>query len=88
MFKPFSSPTAPNLLIATLNSGSVSNKSAIINNHILKKKIYIVCIMETWISDGQFKNSLLSSLLPPNYVLSQYYGRPHMSCGGGVTIIN
>ena len=44
--------------------------------------------METWINDGQFTYSLLSSLLPPNYVLSEYYGRPHMSCGGGVAIIN
>ena len=31
---------------------------------------------------------LLSSLLLPNYVLSQYYGKPHTSCGGGVAIIN
>ena len=35
-----------------------------------------------------FSNSLLSSLIPPNYVLSQYYGRPRPFRGGGVTIIN
>ena len=33
-------------------------------------------------------NSLLSSLLPSNYCLSQYYGKPQLSCGGGVAIIN
>ena len=33
-------------------------------------------------------NSLLSSLLPPNYCLFQYYGRPQFSRGGGVAIIN
>ena len=43
--------------------------------------------METWIKDGQFTNSLLSSLLPPNYFLSQYYGRSHTSHGGGAAII-
>ena len=35
------------------------------------------------INDGQFTNSLLSSLLPPNYILSQNYGRPHTFRGGG-----
>ena len=29
----------------------------------------ILFITETWINDGQFTNSLLSSLLPPNYIL-------------------
>ena len=84
----FQLPTAPNLRIATLNSRSVLNKSAIIDNHILENKIDILCITETWINDSQFTNSLLSSLFPPKYVLSQYYGRLHTSRGGGVTIIN
>ena len=46
-YKPFSSLTAPNLRIATLNSKSVLNKSAIINNHILENKIDFLCIAET-----------------------------------------
>ena len=87
MYEPFSSPTAPNLRIATLNPRSVQNKSAIINNHILENKIDILCITESWINNGQFKNSLLFSLLSPNYVLSQYNGRSHTSRGGGVAII-
>ena len=69
VYEPFSHPTAPNLCITTLNSRSELNKSAIINNHILENKIDTSCITETWINDGQFTNSLLSSLLPPNYVL-------------------
>ena len=64
------------------------NKFAIINNHILENKIDILCITETWINDGQFINSLLSSLRPPNYILSQYYGRLHTSRGGGVATNN
>ena len=88
VYEPYPSPTAPNLRIATLNSRSVLNKSAIINNHILETKIDILCITETWINDSQVTNSLLSSLLPPNYVLSQYCGRPHTSRGSGVVIIN
>ena len=74
--------------MATLNSRSVVNKSAVINNHILENKIDILCITETWINNGEFSNSLLSSLIPSNYVLSQYYGRPHPFRGGGVAIIN
>ena len=88
MYEPFLSSTAPKLRISTLQSRSVLNKSAIINNHILENKIDILCITETWINDGQFTNSLLSSLLPPNYILSQYYGRPHTSRGGGVATVN
>ena len=84
----FQLPTAPNLRIVTLNSRSALNKSAIINNHMLENKIDILCITETWINDSQFKNSLLSSLLPLKYVLSQYYGRLHTSRGGGFAIIN
>ena len=64
------------------------NKSAIIYNHILENKIDILCNTETWSNDGQFTDSLLSFLLPPNYVLSQNYGRPYTSRGGGVAIIN
>ena len=64
------------------------NRSAIINNHTFENKTDVLCITETWINDGQFTNLLLSSLLPPNHVLSQYYGRPHRSRGGGVAIIN
>ena len=82
----FQLPLPPNLRIATLISRSVLNKPAIINNHILENKVDILCITETWINDGQFTNSLLSSLLPPNYVLSQYYGKPHTS--RGVAVIN
>ena len=88
VYEPFLSPTTPNLCIATLNSRSVLNKSAIVNNHILKLKTDILYITETWINGGQFTNLLLSSLLPPKYVLSHYYGRTHMSRGGGVAIIN
>ena len=88
VYEPFLSPTVPKLLMATLNSRSVVNKSAVINNHILENKIDILCITETWINDGEFSNSLLSSLIPSNYVLSQYYGRLPPFRGGGVAIIN
>ena len=88
VYEPLTFPTAPNLRIATLNSISVLNKSATINNHTLENNIDILCITETWINDGQFTNSLLSFLLPPNYVLSQCYGRLHTSRGGGVAIID
>ena len=66
------------------------SKSAIINDHILKNKIDIFRITETWINVGQFTNSLLPSLFPPNFVLSQFYDRPYTYTfhGGGVAIIN
>ena len=86
VYEPFLSPTVQKLRLATLNSRSVVNKSAVINNHILENKIDILCITETWINDGEFSNSLLSSLIPSNYVLSQYYGRPRPF--RGVAIIN
>ena len=35
VYEPFLSPTVPKLRLATLNSRSVVNKSAVINNHIL-----------------------------------------------------
>ena len=44
--------------------------------------------MGTLINDGQFTNSLSSALLSLNYVLSQYYGRPHTTRSGGVAIID
>ena len=88
VYEPFLLPTVPKLCMATLNSQSVVNKSAIINNHILENKIDILCITETWINDGEFSNSLLPSLIPSNYVLLRYYGRPRPFRGGGVAIIN
>ena len=63
-------------------------KQSVINNHILENKIDILCITETWINDGEFSNSLLSSLIASNYVISQYYGRLCPFRGGGVAIIN
>ena len=65
----FLSPTASNIRIDTLDSIFFLNKSAIINNLIFKK-IDILYIKEIWINDGQFINSLLSSSLPPDYILS------------------
>ena len=54
VYKPFLSPTVPKLRMATLDSRFVVNKSAVINNHIFKNKIDILCITETWINDGEF----------------------------------
>ena len=70
-YEPFSSPTLPKLRIATLNARSVCNKSAVISDHILSNKFDIICLTETWINDDEFSNSFASSLLPPNYSLSQ-----------------
>ena len=47
VYEPFLSPTVPKLRMATLNSRSVVNKSAVINNHILENKVGILCITET-----------------------------------------
>ena len=88
VYEPFLLPTVPKLCMATLNSWSVVNKSAVINNHILDNKTDLLYITETWINDGEFSNSLFSLLIPSNYVLSQYYGRPHPFRGGGIAIIN
>ena len=88
VYEPFQSPTVPKLRLATLNSRSVVNKLAVINNYILENKIDTLCITETWINDGEFLNSLFSSLIPSNYVLSQYYRRHHPFRSGGVAIIN
>ena len=88
VYEPFLSLTVPKLNLTTLNSRSVVNKSAVINNHIAENKIDILCITETWINAGEFSNSLLTSLIPSNYVLSQYYGRPRPFRGGGIAIMN
>ena len=88
VYEPFLSLTVPKLRMVTLNFRSVVSKSAVINNHILENKTDILCITKTRINDGEFSNSLLSSLIPSNYVLSQYYGRPRSFRGGGVAIIN
>ena len=87
-YESFSSPTLSKLRIATLNARSVCNKSAGISDHILSNKFDIICLTETWISDGEFSNSFASSSLPPNYSLSQYYGRPRPMRGGGLAIIS
>ena len=55
MYERFLSPTVPKLRMATLNSRSVVNKSAVINNHILENKIDILCITETWINEDNNK---------------------------------
>ena len=55
VYEPFLSPTVPKLRMATLNTRSDVNKSAVINNHILENKIEILCITETWINDGEFQ---------------------------------
>ena len=52
VYEPFLSPTVPKLRMATFNSRSVVNKSAVGNNHILENKIDSSCIKETWINDG------------------------------------
>ena len=51
-------------------------------------KLYIICLTETWINNGEFSNLFASSLLPPNYSLSQNYGRPRPMHGGGLAIIS
>jgi exonuclease III len=88
VYEPFSSPTLPKLRIATLNARSLCNKSAVISDHILHNKLDILCVTETWVNDGEFSNSFASSLLPPNYSLSQYYGRPRPIRGGGLAIFS
>ena len=78
----------PNYIrIGLLNSRSVCNKSAVIYNHILENSLDILCLTETGINDSDISSSLLSSLLPPNYDLAQYYGRPISIRGGGIAII-
>ena len=88
VYEPFLSLTVPKLSLTTLNSWFVVNKSAVINNHIAENKIDILSITETWINAGEFSNSLITSLIPSNYVLSQYYGRSRPFRGGGIAIMN
>ena len=87
-YEPFSSPWYSKLRVAILNIRSISNKSAVICDYTIDNMVDVLCISETWINDGEMTNSLLSSLLPSNYCLSQYYGRPKLSYGGGVAIIS
>ena len=47
-----------------------------------------MCLTETLINDSEFSNSFASFLLPPNYSLSQYYGRPRPMHSGGLAIIS
>ena len=88
VYELFSSPSYVKLRVATLNARSISNKSDVICDHIIENKLDVLCISETWINDGEVTSSLLSSLLLSDYCLSQYYGRPQLSRGGGVAIIN
>ena len=66
----------------------IDSKPAVICDHIIENKLNVLCISEICINDGEMTNSLLLFLLPYNYFLSQYYGRPHLSRGEGVAVIN
>ena len=88
VYEPFFSPSYSKLRVPTLNARSISNKFAVICDHILENKFAVLSLSETWINDGQMTKSLLISPLPSYYCLSQYYGRPQLSRGGGVAIIN
>ena len=88
-YEPFLSLSHTKLHVATLNARSISNKSAIICDHIIENKFDVLCISETWINDGEMTNSLLSFLLPSNCCLSQSMEEiPQLSHGGGIAIIN
>ena len=78
VYEPFSSPSYAKLRVATLNARSMSNKSAVICDHIIENKLDVLCISETWINGDEMTSSLLSSFLPSDYCLSQCYGRPHV----------
>ena len=67
---------------------TVCNKSAVISDYILSNKLDIIYLTETWIDVGEFSNSFTSSFVSPNYLLSQYYERPHPMHGGILAIIN
>ena len=58
------------LCIAALNARSISNKSAVIYDHIVDNKLDVLCVSENWISDGDISYLLLSSLLLPYYSFS------------------
>ena len=81
IYEPFPSPSYNKLCIATLNTRSILNKSAVIYDNTVDNKLNALCVSETWINDGEITNSLLSSLLPHNYSFSQYHGRPQLSRG-------
>ena len=71
VYKPSSvSPSLPKLRIAMLNTRSVCNKSAVIYNHIIENNLDVLRVTETWINNGDVSDSLLSSLLSPNYDLA------------------
>ena len=66
--EPFSSLSYAKLRVATLNARSISNKSAVICDQIIKNRLDVLCISENWIYDGEMTNSLLSSLFSPTIV--------------------
>ena len=88
VYEPFSSSTLPKLRIATLNARSVCNKSAVISDHILSDKLDIICLAGTWINYGELSNLFASSFFPPNYLLSQCYGRPRSMHDSSLAIIS
>ena len=63
VYESFLSATVPKLRMAILNSRSIVNKSAVLNNHLFENKIDILCITETWINDNEFSNSFLFSFM-------------------------
>ena len=77
-----------NYVLLLFYAQSISNKSTVICDYIIEKKLDIFCIFEIWINDGEMINSWLSSLFPSYYCLSQYYRKPQLSRGGGIAIIN
>ena len=88
VYEPFLLPNLPKLHIANLNAPSECYKSAVISDHILHNKLYIICLTEMRINDGEFSNSFVLFLFPPYYSLSQYYGRPRPMRGNGLAIIS
>lgn len=67
-----------NFNIAHLNARSITNKTALINNHILDKKCDLFCLSETWQQPGDCIH--LNMLTPPGYC---YLSKPR-SVGGWV----
>ena len=47
VYEPFSSPSYAKLRVAILNARSISNKSAVICDHIIDNKLDVLCISET-----------------------------------------
>ena len=56
VYEPFSSPSYAKLYVATFNARSISNKSAVICDHIIENKLDALCISETWINDSEMTN--------------------------------